>query len=49
MKAACWAVFWLLIGFLVGVVVKSESPTVHECISVCMEYFDEYSETVDYD
>lgn len=49
MKVVCWAVFWFLIGLLGGYMAKSETPTVHECLSVCMEYFDEYNETVDYD
>ena len=49
MKAVCWAVLWLLIGFVAGVAMKFTSPTVHECISVCMEYFDYYNETIDYD
>ena len=50
MKCVCWAVLWFVIGLIIGfVAVKTETPTVHECMSVCLEYVEGYDDTIDYD
>ena len=49
MKHFLLIVLCLYVGFLVGYSIRANHPTVHECISTCMEYYSDFSDTVDYD
>lgn len=50
MKNVWFSIICLLVGLLVGFALCTREPTVHECMSVCLEEIPEfYDDTVDYD